>query len=117
MTVNRYGVINAIQLTVTANDQTFVYGETIPECDAEDGQKEVSLVFGDGVPAYGDTRAAFQLDRTQVFVGKIGDVAVEIAYALPQYRREGGAFEVVVRGAVIANIVQMPILSAAKSKK
>ena len=93
------------------------YGETIPECDAEDGQKEVSLVFGDGVPAYGDTRAAFQLDRTQVFVGKIGDVAVEIAYALPQYRREGDAFEVVVRGAVIANIVQMPILSAAKSKK
>ena len=93
------------------------YGAAIPAVDDEEGRKTLATMLGDGVPAYGDTRAALQLDRTQVFVGKVGDIAIEVAYALPQYLRKGDAFEVLVRGAVVAHIVQMPIVSAAKTKK
>ena len=93
------------------------YGAAIPAVDAEEGMQAMSTVFGDGVPAYGDTRATLQLDRTQVFVGKVGDIAFEVAYALPQYHRNGDAFDVIVRGAVVVNIVQSPIMSAAKAKK
>lgn len=93
------------------------YGAAIPVADTEEGLKAMVSMYGDGVPAYGDTRASLQLDRTQVFVGKVGDIAFEIAYALPQYLRKGDAFEVSVRGAVVVNIVQSPIMSAAKAKK
>ena len=91
------------------------YGEKIPVFDAKDGQAELAKVLGEGVPTFGDSRALFGLDKVQTFVGKVGDLAVEIAYALPRYEKRGDDYRLVRRGTVILNITQSPIITSGKT--
>ena len=91
------------------------YGEKIPVFDAKDGQAELAKVLGEGVPTFGDSRALLGLDKVQTFVGKVGDLAVEIAYALPRYEKRGDDYRLVRRGTVILNITQSPIITPVKT--
>lgn len=87
------------------------YGGPIPEMDAAEAEKKLSETLGDGVPAYGDSRGLLQLDRKWHFFGRIGDIAVEIASAAPQFVRKGDDYEIAVRGAVTIMITQSPIVA------
>ena len=91
------------------------YGAKVPTVDIEKGLGELAKVLGDGVPTFGDSRAILGLDKVQTLVGKVGDLAVEIAYALPRYERKGGDYRLVRRGAVVLNITQSPILAPNKA--
>ena len=91
------------------------YGEKIPALDAKEGQAELAKVLGGGVPTFGDSRALLGLDKVQTFVGKVGDLAVEIAYALPRYEKRGDDYRLVRRGTVLLNITQSPIVTSGKT--
>ena len=47
--------------------------------------------------------------------GKVGDLAVEIAYALPYYEKKGDGYRLVRRGAVLLSIFQSPIITLGKT--
>lgn len=91
------------------------YGAKIPVVDAKERQSELDKIFGAGVPAFGDSRALLGLDRTQAFVGKVGDLAVDISYALPRYEKKGDGYKLVRRGAVLLSIFQSPIITLGKT--
>ena len=93
------------------------YGEKIPEADTKDGVEMLAKRFGEGVPTFGDTKALLGLDKKTYFMGKVGDLGVEIAYCEPRYAKRGGTYEIVCRGAVVVNIVQSPVLTTGKQKK
>ena len=93
------------------------YGEKIPEADTKDGVEMLTKRFGEGVPTFGDTKALLGLDKKTYFMGKVGDLAVEIAYCEPRYAKRGGTYEIVCRGAVVVNIVQSPVITTGKQKK
>ena len=50
------------------------------------------------------------------FIGKVGDLSVEISYAVPRYVKKGGRFEISCKGAVVVNIIQSWIITKAKAK-
>ena len=91
------------------------YGAKIPAVGAKERQAAIDEIFGKGVPTFGDSRALLGLDKTQVFVGKVGDLAVEIAYALPYYEKKGDGYRLVRRGAVLLSIFQSPIITLGKT--
>ena len=93
------------------------YGGPIPEADAEEGLKSLDAVLGVGVPAFGDTRASFQLDHKRHFFGRIGDIVVEVASAVPQYVRKGEDYEIAVRGGLTVTVTQSPIVAYDGEKK
>ena len=87
------------------------YGGKLPTEDVKDEcMKGLSTLFGDGVPAFGDSGTALQLDSKKFFVGRIGDLSIEITYAAPQFVKKGDSFELARKGAVVANILQTPML-------
>ena len=90
-------------------------GEKLPAFDAKNGQAELAKVLGGGVPTFGDSRALLGLDKVQTFIGKVGDLAVEIAYALPRYEKRGDDYRLVRRGTVLLNITQSPIVTSGKT--
>ena len=91
------------------------YGAKIPAVGAKERQAAIDEIFGKGVPTFGDSRALLGLDKTQTFVGKVGDLAVEIAYALPYYEKKGDGYRLVRRGAVLLSIFQSPIITLGKT--
>ena len=93
------------------------YGAKIPEADTKEGTALLAKRFGEGVPTFGDTKAMLGLDKKTHFMGKVGDLAIEIGYAEPRYAKRGGKYEIVCKGAVVVNIVQSPVITTAKSKK
>ena len=92
------------------------YGAKIPEGDTAEGADMLAKMFGGGIPTFGDTKALLALDKTQYFIGKVGDLSVEISYAVPRYVKKGGKFEISCKGAVVVNIIQSPIITKAKAK-
>ena len=72
-------------------------------------------MLGAGVPTFGDSRALFGLDKVQTFVGKLGDLAIDISYALPRYERRGEDYRLVRRGAVVLTILQSPMITPGKT--
>ena len=93
------------------------YGAKIPEADTKEGTSLLAKWFGDGVPTFGDTKALLGLDKKTHFMGKVGDLAIEIGYAEPRYAKRGGKYEITCKGAVVVNIVQSPVITSAKAKK
>ena len=93
------------------------YGAKIPEADTKEGTALIAKRFGDGVPTFGDTKALLGLDKKTHFMGKVGDLAIEIGYAEPRYAKRDGKYEIVCKGAVVVNIVQSPVITTAKPKK
>lgn len=91
------------------------YGERIPVADTAEGRAQLAEVLGSGVPTFGDSRALLGLDKVQTFVGKLGDLAIDIAYALPRYERRGEDYRLVRRGAVVLTILQSPIITPGKT--
>lgn len=91
------------------------YGGKIPVADTAEGRAQLAEVLGDGVPTFGDSRALLGLDKVQTFVGKLGDLAIDIAYALPRYERRGEDYRLVRRGAVVLTILQSPIITPGKT--
>ena len=91
------------------------YGERIPVADTAEGRAQFAEVLGAGVPTFGDSRALLGLDKVQTFVGKLGDLAIDIAYALPRYERRGEDYRLVRRGAVVLTILQSPIITPGKT--
>lgn len=91
------------------------YGERIPVADTAEGRAQLAEVLGAGVPTFGDSRALFGLDKVQTFVGKLGDLAIDISYALPRYERRGEDYRLVRRGAVVLTILQSPIITPGKT--
>ena len=91
------------------------YGERIPAADTAEGRAQLAEVLGAGVPTFGDSRALLGLDKVQTFVGKLGDLAIDIAYALPRYERRGEDYRLVRRGAVVLTILQSPMITPGKT--
>ena len=91
------------------------YGERIPVADTAEGRAQLTEVLGAGVPTFGDSRALLGLDKVQTFVGKLGDLAIDIAYALPRYERRGEDYRLVRRGAVVLTILQSPMITLGKT--
>ena len=92
------------------------YGAKIPEGDTAEGVDMLAKMFGGGIPTFGDTKALLGLDKTRYFIGKVGDLSVEVSYAVPRYVKKGGRFEISCKGAVVVNIIQSPIITKAKAK-
>ena len=93
------------------------YGAKIPEADTKEGTSLLAKWFGDGVPTFGDTKAVLGLDKKTHFMGKVGDLAIEIGYAEPRYAKRDGKYEITCKGAVVVNIVQSPVITTGKSRK
>ena len=91
------------------------YGERMPVADTAEGRAQLAEVLGSGVPTFGDSRALLGLDKVQTFVGKLGDLAIDIAYALPRYERRGEDYRLVRRGAVVLTILQSPMITPGKT--
>lgn len=91
------------------------YGERIPVADTAEGRAQLAEVLGAGVPTFGDSRALLGLDKVQTFVGKLGDLAIDVAYALPRYERRGEEYRLVRRGAVVLTILQSPMITLGKT--
>ena len=91
------------------------YGERMPVADTAEGRAQLAAVLGSGVPTFGDSRALLGLDKVQTFVGKLGDLAIDIAYALPRYERRGEEYRLVRRGAVVLTILQSPMITPGKT--
>ena len=92
-------------------------GAKIPEADTKNGMEMLAKRYGDGVPTFGDTKALLSLDKKTHFVGKVGDLAIEICSAEPRYAKKDGKYEIVCRGAVVLNFVQSPIITKSPPKK
>lgn len=93
------------------------YGAKIPEADTKEGTEMLVKRFGEGVPTFGDTKALLGLDKKTHFVGKVGDLAIEIGYAEPRYAKHDGQYEITCKGAVVVNFAQSPIITKGKEKK
>ena len=93
------------------------YGAKIPEADTKEGAALLAKQFGEGVPTFGDTKALLGLDKRTHFMGKVGDLAIEIGSAEPRYAKRGGKYEIICKGAVVVNVVQSPVITTAKAKK
>lgn len=93
------------------------YGEKISEDTAADGAVNISKMYGDRVPTFGDALAMFGHDRTRYFAGKVGDLSVEIIYAVPRYAKKGNRFVITCKGAVVVNIIQSPTLGLAGRRR
>ena len=91
------------------------YGERIPVADTAEGRAQLAEVLGAGVPTFGDSRALLGLDKVQTFVGKLGDLAIDISYALPRYERRGEDYRLDRRGAVVLTILQSPMITPGKT--
>ena len=91
------------------------YGERIPVADTAEVRAQLAEVLGAGVPTFGDSRALLGLDKVQTFVGKLGDLAIDISYALPRYERRGEDYRLVRRGAVVLTILQSPMITPGKT--
>lgn len=88
-------------------------GEPVPAKDAPSAGEGLAKLFGqaEGVPAFGDTRAAFRLDTRRHFFGQVGDLVITIESAPPRYVQKNGGYEVSVRGAVVVTILQSPFVT------
>ena len=94
------------------------FGEKIPEYDRDAEMAEKDDPQDVEPPAFGDLRAMLQLGRTgDFFKGGVGDISIGIKYAPPSYVKRNGKYEVALRGAVVVEIVQSPILSQTKKRK
>ena len=93
------------------------FGEKIPEYDVDAKEAEKDDPQDVEPPAFGDLRAMLQLGRTgDFFKGGVGDISIGIKYAQPSYVKRSGKYEVALRGAVVVEIVQSPILAQAKKR-
>lgn len=93
------------------------FGEKIPEYDVDAKEAEKGDSPDDEPPAFGDLRAMLRLGRTGYFFkGGVGDISIGIKYAQPSYVKRSGKYEVALRGAVVVEIVQSPILSQTKKR-
>ncbi len=93
------------------------FGEKIPEYDVDAKEAEKDDPQDVEPPAFGDLRAMLQLGRTgDFFKGGVGDISIGIKYAQPSYVKRNGKYEVALRGAVVVEIVQSPILAQAKKR-
>ena len=93
------------------------FGEKIPEYDSDAEMAEKDDPQDVEPPAFGDIRAMLQLGRTgDFFKGGVGDISIGIKYAQPSYVKRSGKYEVALRGAVVVEIVQSPILAQAKKR-
>ena len=93
-------------------------GAPIPAVEkASDKEKLAELFGGEGVPAFGDTRAVFRADVVRHFTGRVGDLVVSVESAPPRYVQKGGGYEVSLKGAVVVNIMQSPFISGSRSGK
>ena len=93
------------------------FGEKIPEYDSDAEMAEKDDPQDVEPPAFGDLRAMLQLGRTgDFFKGGVGDISIGIKYAQPSYVKRSGKYEVALRGAVVVEIVQSPILAQAKKR-
>ncbi len=94
------------------------FGEKIPEYDRDAEMAEKDDPQDVEPPAFGDLRTMLQLGRTgDFFKGGVGDISIGIKYAQPSYVKRSGKYEVALRGAVVVEIVQSPILAQAKKRK
>lgn len=93
------------------------YGAKIPEADTKEGTALLAKHFGEGIPTFGDTKALLGLDKKTHFMGKVGDLAIEIGSAEPRYAKRDGKYEITCKGAVVVNIIQSPVITTAKPKK
>ena len=93
------------------------FGEKIPEYDRDAKMAEKNDPQDAEPPAFGDIRAMLRLGRTgNFFKGGVGDISIGIKYAQPSYVKRSGKYEVALRGAVVVEIVQSPILAQAKKR-
>ena len=90
-------------------------GEKIPPSEPKDDG--LTKMFGSGVPAFGDVRAILQVDKKLAFLGRVGDMLLDVTYAPPRYVKKNGRHEVSVRGAVVVTFTQSPLLSSSGSGK
>lgn len=93
------------------------FGEKIPAYDVDAKKAEKEDPQDAEPPAFGDLRAMLQLGRTgDFFKGGVGDIGVGIKYAQPSYVKRSGKYEVALRGAVVLEIIQSPILAQTKKR-
>ena len=93
------------------------FGEKIPEYDVDAKEAEKDDPQDVEPPAFGDIRAMLQLGRTgDFFKGGVGDISIDIKYAQPSYVKRNGKYEVALRGAVVVQIFQSPILAQTKKR-
>ena len=93
------------------------FGEKIPEYEVDAKIAEENDPQDAEPPAFGDIRAMLRLGRTgDFFKGGVGDISIGIKYAPPSYVKRNGKYEVALRGAVVVEIVQSPILSQTKKR-
>ena len=85
-------------------------GEKIPPSEPKDDG--LTKMFGSSVPAFGDVRVILQFDKKQAFLGRVGDMVLDITYAPPRYVRKNGRHEIAMKGAVVVSYTQSPILSS-----
>jgi len=94
------------------------FGEKIPAYDIDAKMAEKDDPQDAEPPAFGDIRAMLQLGRTgEFFKGGVGDISIGIKYAQPSYVKRNGKYEVALRGAVVVEIIQSPILAQTKKRK
>ena len=93
------------------------FGDKIPEYEVEAKIAEKNDLQDAEPPAFGDLRAMLRLRRTgDFFKGGVGDISIDIKYAHPSYVKRNGKYEVALRGAVVVQIFQSPILAQAKKR-
>lgn len=93
------------------------FGDKIPEYEVDAKIAEENDPQDAEPPAFGDLRAMFRLGRTgDFFKGGVGDISIWIKYAQPSYVKRSGKYEVALRGAVVVEIVQSPILAQTKKR-
>ena len=93
------------------------FGDKIPEYEVEAKIAEKNDPQDAEPPAFGDIRAMLRLGRTgDFFKGGVGDISIGIKYAQPSYVKRNGKYEVALRGAVVVEIVQSPILAQTKKR-
>lgn len=93
------------------------FGDKIPEYEVDAEMAEKDDPPDEEPPAFGDLRAMLQLGRTgDFFKGGVGDISIGIKYAQPSYVKRSGKYEVALRGAVVVEIVQSPILAETKKR-
>ncbi len=94
------------------------FGDKIPEYEVDAKIAEKNDPQDVEPPAFGDIRAMLQLGRIgDFFKGGVGDISIDIKYAQPSYVKRNGKYEVALRGAVVVQIFQSPILAQTKKRK
>ena len=93
------------------------FGDKIPEYEVDAKIAEKNDPPDEEPPAFGDIRAMLRLGRTgDFFKGGVGDISIGIKYAQPSYVKRNGKYEVALRGAVVVEMVQSPILAQTKKR-